>query len=50
VNDGNILDFCVSLWPGANEGHHYQHSCEMTGVKCRGVCGGGSISAQGRWD
>jgi hypothetical protein len=48
----NVETFCtliIPFWPVAS-GYHYQHSCELTGVKGRGVSGGGSISAQGRWD
>jgi len=41
MNEGDVLCSLNSTWPIANEGHHYQRSCEVTGVKWRGVCGGG---------
>jgi hypothetical protein len=49
VKEGNILYYRNSTWPIAIEGHHYQHPCEVTVMKCRGVCGGGTVSTK-RWD
>lgn len=48
TNEGDVLYCRNSAWPVANEGHHYQRSCEVTGVKRRGVRSGGTVSTKGR--
>jgi hypothetical protein len=50
LNEGSIHCSCNSTWSMSIEGHHYQHSYEVTGVNHTGVCGRGIMSVQGRWD